>query len=211
MFISVHAWTSTLGEELQCLRENSNNKDPYTVAVMQRHNVVGHILRRMLAVCLLSLRRGGSIYRVVTASRHYSANLPLGGLEVPCTWRFRGKGKDVKNVRKLFTLISKIQQPEVVQPIKKRKLMSKKILQATTFSTTMAIIYDCIELTMADRDITSGGLLSDKHINFAQALLKKQHRELTRLRLTLLLPKHTTAPPSLQVLYSRESLDCHHN
>ena len=58
---------------------------------------------------------------------------------------------------------------------------------------------------MADRDITTlGGLLADKQINFAPAPLQKQHRELTRLlQLTLLLPKHTKAPLSLQIVHSR--------
>ena len=30
-----HVWTPTIGEELQCAREESNDKDPYAVAVMK--------------------------------------------------------------------------------------------------------------------------------------------------------------------------------
>ena len=35
-------WTPTPGEELQCVTEDSNDKDPYAVAVMKR-DIVGHV------------------------------------------------------------------------------------------------------------------------------------------------------------------------
>ena len=60
---------------------------------------------------------------------------------------------------------------------------------------------------MVDRCIiTSGDLLSDKHIDFAQALLRKHHKELTGLNSTLLLANHrnlANSAPSLQILHTR--------
>ena len=145
----------------------------------------------ILAACLLFLRREGSIHCVVTALRRHSSDLLQG---VSCTLSFRREAKDIKNIRKLFTLIHEKQQPEV---IKKRKFKSNPLRDNHG--------YDCIELMMADSDIiTLGSLLADKQINFAQAPLQKQHRELTRLlQLTFLLPKHTKAPLSLQIVHSQ--------
>ena len=64
-----------------------------------------------------------------------------------------------------------------------------------------------IELTMVDRCIiTSGDLLSDKYIDFAQALLRKHHKELTGLNSALLLANHrniASSAPSLQILHTR--------
>ena len=51
----------TIGEELQCAREDSNDKDPYAVAVMKEHDVVGHVPRRISAACSLFLRAAALI------------------------------------------------------------------------------------------------------------------------------------------------------
>ena len=85
-----------IGEELQCTREESNDKDPYTVAVNKRHDVVGHVPRQISAAYSLFLRKGGIISCTITESRRYSADLPQGGLEVPCTFEFKGEPGDVK-------------------------------------------------------------------------------------------------------------------
>ena len=50
------------------------------------------------------------------------------------------------------------------------------------------------------------GSASDKHMDFAQALLKHQHSNLTGLLSTLLIPSHTaqiTIQPALQIVHSR--------
>ena len=70
---------------------------------------------------------------------------------------FRRKPKDVKNIRKLFTLIHQKQQPEVVQPIKKRKFESNP--PRDNFP-QLGLIYDHIELMMADRDIITYYLIN---------------------------------------------------
>ena len=73
------------GEVLQSRRETSNGHDPFAVAVVKDSiTVVGHLLRRISAVCSLFLRRHGTIACRVNGSRRYSRDLPHGGLEVPC-------------------------------------------------------------------------------------------------------------------------------
>ena len=80
-------------EELNCVRERTNTDDPYAVAVIRR-SAVGHVPRRMSAACTLFLRRRGTIRCTITGSRRFSADLPEGGLEVPCTLIFRGEPTD---------------------------------------------------------------------------------------------------------------------
>ena len=80
-------------------------KDPYAVAVTRRQAVVGHVPRKVSAACALFLRKG-SIGCVITGGRRFSADLPQGGLEVPCTLLFRGEPKDIAKMRKLIPVTS---------------------------------------------------------------------------------------------------------
>ena len=82
----------TPGEELYCRREVGNSHDPLSVAVIKRidgeDTIVGHVPRRISALCNAFIRRGGTIQCIVDGSRRYSADLPQGGLEVPCKLLF---------------------------------------------------------------------------------------------------------------------------
>ena len=49
-------WNPTTGEELNCMQERANTKDPYVVAVIRRSVVVGHVPRKISAACALFLR-----------------------------------------------------------------------------------------------------------------------------------------------------------
>ena len=61
-----------------------------------------------------------------------------------------------------------------------------------------------MELFIEDKKvITSEGLLTDKYVNFPQALLQKEHKQLLGLQSTLLLAKQTSVSPSLQIVHSR--------
>ena len=84
--------------------KSTNDKDPYAVAVLRGDMIVGHVPRRISAACSIFLRIGGTIQCVVTAARRFSADLPQGGLEVPCTLRFIGEAKDVRKLKKVFML-----------------------------------------------------------------------------------------------------------
>ena len=77
-------WTPTVGEELECEREASNNMDSYAVSVVRGGIVGGHVPRTISAACSLFLSGYGSIHCTVTGMRHHSHDLPQGWLEVPC-------------------------------------------------------------------------------------------------------------------------------
>ena len=76
-------WTPFLTEHLECKREEGNYKDRYAVAVLRHDSVVGHIARRISAACTLFIQKNGSIKCTITGKRHYSADLPQGGLRYP--------------------------------------------------------------------------------------------------------------------------------
>ncbi len=75
-------------EVLDCQRETTNSKDGYAVAVIKDGTIIGHVPRRISKLCLLFLRRGGTIQCTVKSRRRYSADLPQGGLEISCTLIF---------------------------------------------------------------------------------------------------------------------------
>ena len=102
-------------EELQCTREVSNDKNRYAVTVMKGYDIVGHVPRRISATCSLFLRRGSRIEGIIMATSCFSANLPEGGLEIPCILRFKGEPKD--NTKPLILTLKK-SQPEMSQPVK---------------------------------------------------------------------------------------------
>ena len=83
-------WDAALEEQLPCQREPMNSKDPFVVMVVKSQATVGHILRKILLICSMFLRHGGTICCQVTVSRCYSKGLPEGGLEIPCMLMFQG-------------------------------------------------------------------------------------------------------------------------
>ena len=93
--VSKGFWTPVINDVLACTQENENPHDLYPVAVKKGSLVVGHVHRKILAVCLLFLRTE-TITAAVRDSRKYSSDLPQGGLEVPCMLRFCGEVKNIK-------------------------------------------------------------------------------------------------------------------
>ena len=93
-------WTPLINEVFVCAQENENSQDPYAVAVKKGSLVVGHVSRKISAVCSLFLRTG-TITAIVRDSRQYSSDLLQDGLEVPCVLRFCGEVKNIDKVRKL--------------------------------------------------------------------------------------------------------------
>ena len=86
-------WENPAPEELGCRREVGSSHDPLSVAVIKQiheeDTIIGHIPRRISALCNAFIRRGGTIQCTVDGSRRYSADLPQGGLEVPCKLLFQ--------------------------------------------------------------------------------------------------------------------------
>ena len=93
-------WMPVLGEELICLREPFNSVDRYAVCVKKDDDIVGHLPKKISRICSLFLCRGGNISCIVAGSRRYSSDLSQGGLEIPCSLLFRGKQKDVQNLKR---------------------------------------------------------------------------------------------------------------
>ena len=91
-------WDVTVGEELLCERKLTNLHDRYAIAVIKDENVIGHLPQKISCVCSLFLQRGGSIICRVIGTRRYSADLPQGGLEIPCTSLFEAKIKEIKKL-----------------------------------------------------------------------------------------------------------------
>ena len=87
-----------------CEREPENASDRYAVAVKKEGTIIGHLPRKLSWVCSLFLRRGGAIKCTVTGRRRYSADLPQGGLEVPCSLLFKGSPEEIKKLKKLWKL-----------------------------------------------------------------------------------------------------------
>ena len=94
-------------EELVCVKEGNNMSDTYSVAVKKGDLTVGHVPRRMSRMSNLFIRRGGQVSSRVEGRRQFSADLPQGGLEVPCTYLFRGCTDEIKKLRRL-TVIMKV-------------------------------------------------------------------------------------------------------
>ena len=129
--------------------------------------------------------------------------------------RFHGEPKDVAKVRKLLvpTNTTPDESKEVQQPNKKRKI------EPDVISVEYVVIKDnppkCwlslgdITLTEADQGlITSGEMLNDKHISFAQEILKRQFNKLLGLQSTLLLSRLRApllATGALQIIHSRQN------
>ena len=97
-------WNAVYGEELQCVREPTNAADRYAIAVTREGTVVGHLPHKISRLCVLFMKRRGTITCRVIGRRKYSDDLPKGGLEVPGRLFFFGKPVEVKKLVKLFQM-----------------------------------------------------------------------------------------------------------
>ena len=95
-------WEASVGEALTCEREPGNAADRHAVAVKKDGSIVEHLPRKLTRVCSLFLRRGGTIGCTVTGQRKYSADLPQGGLEIPCSLVFKATPKEIQKLKKMW-------------------------------------------------------------------------------------------------------------
>ena len=51
------AWTSSIGETLDCEHEATNHHDPYAVVLKKSANIVGYVSHSISCICTLFLRR----------------------------------------------------------------------------------------------------------------------------------------------------------
>ena len=101
-----NVWEAAAGETLLCVREPRNAHDRYAVAIEKDGRIIGHLSREVSRVCALLLKRGGSIRCTVTGRRRYSADLPQGGLEIPCFVVFEGKLKEIEKLKCVLKCIT---------------------------------------------------------------------------------------------------------
>ena len=73
-----------MGERLQCVREEDNAKDRYTLAVTRDGVKVGYLPQRISMLCSLYITIGGVICCSVTGHCRYSRDLMQGCMETPC-------------------------------------------------------------------------------------------------------------------------------
>ena len=75
----------------------------YAVAVLKLDIIVGHITRAISAACYVFLGLAGStISCKVTGLRRYSADLPQGGFEIPCSIKFKRENSMVGKMQSLL-------------------------------------------------------------------------------------------------------------
>ena len=195
-------WEAAFGEVLQCQRERANSHDPHAVAVVKDGNVVGHVPRKLSAICAMFLHRGGSITCQVNGRRQYSRDLPQGGLEVPCMLTFCGVKSQLVKVQALVKKVAAYSATK--NPVTETDMPCKKIKIEPTDHSDLEVTIDCDDdgfqdevvvtkwicidnftLSRADKDIIlNGEYLSDKHINASQKLLAMQFPTLTGFSLT---------------------------
>ena len=197
------------GEELPCYRELGNSHDPYAVAVKKfiagEQKVVGHIPRRISAICSLFIRTGGDIHCQVSGDRRYSSDLLQGGLEIPAVLFFTAAKRDEgQKTKKLIedTLDVKVTVSEARSKVHTPSSLSpttKELAIKTETERDIIEEEDVINLTEPDAElpvakkakvfdgerIIMGQQLSDVEINFAQQLLKEQFPKVNGLTNTL--------------------------
>lgn len=175
-------WGALVGEILYCAREVDNPTDRFAVCIKRDEIIVGHVPRKFSALCSVFLRNGGNLACKITGRRQYSGDLPQGGLEIPCVYIFQGAEDDIIKVKKCISvsfptefnmdsILAKSPDSCITEPPEKRR----KIDRVSSHSSRKWLQLDSIYVTEEEKDIiSSGGLLNDKIIDFAQALLVRQ-------------------------------------
>ena len=79
----------TISEVLSCKRDIGNSHDMFVDK--NSSEVVSHVPRFLSSICSIFIQRGGEIVCKITGTRHYSADLPQGGMEIPCILIFKSQ------------------------------------------------------------------------------------------------------------------------
>ena len=89
-------WSPILGEIMSVDREHGNLHDRYAVCLLKGGSIVGHVPRELAKYFWFFLAHGGTIICEVSGSRKHGK-----GLEVPCTYTFVGKEKNIMKLKEL--------------------------------------------------------------------------------------------------------------
>ena len=217
-------WEAYIGEELSCQRDEDNEHDPYAVAVLKSATIVGHLPRKVSTLCSLFIRRGGTIHCRITGRRRYSADLPQGGLEVPCRLQFEGSVKESDKLqRSLDSFCGKDAQlqddidtkdsaVEASDQISSNVSTTSQELQAAKGNVDLTVspekkrlkvdsLHDCD----MEKNILDGNKLTDIPINKALGIIKQQFPNIQGLQSTLLQYKgrKSVTKDQVQVIHDR--------
>ena len=69
---------------------------------MKEDVIVGHLPRAQSKIYSLFLHKNGTIDCIVMGARRYLADLPQGGLEIPCKLVFNSKCEEIKKLKRLL-------------------------------------------------------------------------------------------------------------
>jgi len=95
-------------------RDRCNHHNSFAVATCRGSNVVGHMPRKISAICYVFLGKPGAVIScTVTGSRRYSHDLPQVGLKIPCAQKFT---EDKRIVSKAAILLKQIEKP-LTEPV----------------------------------------------------------------------------------------------
>ena len=166
---------------------------------------------------------------MITGRRQYSIDLPQDGLEIPCELMFKGDRKSVDKVKQLLHKVPSI-SPTVsfqkapnyketpltcepspsIQSTPEPILVSEVVAGSNVDSEHVWVSANKNTLLFADKEVllTHGSLLTDKHINYAQALLRQQFTCVVGLQSTLFQykPLQDKLPEDIQIIHSH---GCH--
>ena len=222
-------WLPVRDEMLACQCETGNAHDPFAVKVVKSRSIVGHLPKKISSTCSLFMRRGGVITcKITDPQKRYSRDLEQGGLEIPCSLIFQGDRELLEKARKLLLLSEKStsvvkpsktshkikQEPEQetdVAPEAKRIKVEPPTTESLSSINVPAVVWaSCagtkIKLYQDDKVLLEENQrLNDKHINFAQAMLRGQFPQCDGLQNTLLQGRHkyNTATKMVQILHVR--------
>ena len=119
-----------------------NPSDPYAVATLNGIAVVGYMPRVISAVCSAFIRGEVVASCEVTGGRQYSADLPQGGMEVPCKVTFTAPVKEINKVRRLPP---RGDSKETNCPVNLCKPDTAAVVPAVVINPTSAIATDNLE------------------------------------------------------------------
>ena len=89
-------WKPSIGRKYLCRRDPDNKYDPFAVAVMNNASIVGYVPRKFSDIIspFLMLKET-TLSCKVTGEEQVSLDLPQSGIEIPCTYIFSGRSKDI--------------------------------------------------------------------------------------------------------------------
>ena len=172
--------------------------------------------------------KGGNILCTITGRRQYSVDLPQGGLEIPCKLTFKGDRKSVDKVKQLLHKVPSI-SPTVsfqkapnyketptcepspsIQSTPEPILVSEVVAGSNVDSEHVCVSANKNTLLLVNKAVllTHGSPLTDKHINYAQALLRQQFTCVAGLQSTWFQYKllQDKLPEGIQIIHSH---GCH--